>query len=427
MIRAYLKFQYWNHVENDFFPVYHQGVEVSAFPWIRFKGPSLLRKKTFRFVEGLNNLGSNSLSPDGTVVIGIDTTELNPSMQIYFKMSGHVSRLFSWKSVKEVDLNGNRGIFGIDQDIGSMSEPITFVLNATHFHKYGFVVISQTPDSSEVEQAVQIIENTRERIYREYTFATWGRAVMVGREPIMVQSPSPELMPTEWTNFDELLRPLARQIAQDFIAEYGDAFDYIAVFGEPNYGGGGFHLRVQQKVLNIGIQNTMDESAEFGSDGKLKAVGFSGNIYDCLSEYESYGEILTHQIYRIFHECIGHNYGITGLESLGITDWGHFADGTIIPSIKSSIMRATGANLDEESMTVQKIGYIGADYYSRFHRLWMYAAGIFPPQSVGDVVVLSPETYEAMLQTNEPVPADFTKFSMDEIIETWGGPREEID
>jgi len=90
-------------------------------------------------------------------------------------------------------------------------------------------------------------------------------------------------------------------------------------------------------------------------------------------------------------------------------------------------MRATGANLDEESMTVQKIGYIGPDYYNRFHRLWMYAVGIFPPQSVGDVVVLSPETNEAMMQTNEPVPAEFTKFSMDEIIEAWGGPREVID
>jgi hypothetical protein len=211
-----------------------------------------------------------------------------------------------------------------------------------------------------------------------------------------------------------------KKVFQEFYKYYKDSFDFVVVMpvctiyrpvdmaeNVP------YCVPVQNKVQNIGVP-IFDDTAEFGSKGRLKSV-----IYHSFG----YGAILDHET--------GHNWGIRIGEALGFTGatckyydaygW-HYTPYANLPGQMGAFPQLELT--DNGDGTYKAVKYsTGADYTETdrgYSLLTLYLMGLVDPSDVPPVMILTDSDYP----NYNKIPANkFDTYTIQQIMDSNGGER----
>ncbi|MBI4730929.1 MAG: hypothetical protein HY781_02155 [Chloroflexi bacterium] len=169
-----------------------------------------------------------------------------------------------------------------------------------------------------------------------------------------------------------------------------------------------YDVLVSNSVEHIGM-DIMDNTAEFGSAGRLKSA-----------IYHSFGEL------SIFDHEVAHTWGAAIGQSLGLIneDWdvnqGHWSEMTDIEG-------QLGAYYFDPSGAIGHFAYNGDDTWrlipnyevEPYSPLELYIMGLIPPEEVPPVHILNaPNTTD-----QSSIAASYQTVTIDQIIQAEGGPR----
>lgn len=311
--------------------------------------------------------------------------------------------------------------------IGQWERPRRFVLGPKHFIRVGFVAVaSQGTDlqSAAWRSHVDKLTVIQEKFKEQYAFATYGRSLVVGRQGVgVVQLDRPYP-----TNNREMVET-QHYIAKKWYESHGDLYDYLAVYPETSSTGAlleSSHTLVRNDVENIGVR-IRNRTADYGSNGQLKGYG----QVQALDELPDNYDFVDSRMNLLLHETVGHQYGIFGLTSLGMTPSGiHFGGFDGGPTWSFMYARpwrqAPNGKWYVNNPTAQERQ---DGYFVRFHPLLMYAMGLMEESEVPPTLVLTPTAGGGSGQRwagpeeAQAIEATARYITIQEIIRVWGGPR----
>ncbi len=312
--------------------------------------------------------------------------------------------------------------FGEDR-IGDFSRPRRYVLGPKHFIRVGFVVLTAENTDTEspgFQSKVDRVRTIQGRFKDEYIYATYGRSCAVGMQDVAVikmDGHIPSIGSQEGQIFDFL-----KGVGRKFYETHGDFYDYLAVyedFGDATLGSR--HYTIKNDIEHIGM-DLRDRSGKFGSAGVLRGIGLICDVNELPDTYS----FRDSQMHLLLHETVGHQYGIYGLDRLKISDSIHFDHYVAAPAFSILYAHPWRMTLDGRFLVVLPTEEDFTNgFFVRFHPLVMYNMGLFTPEEVGSIMVVD-TAYEIRHRYDgpaTPVEGSATFYSMEEIIEEWGGTR----
>jgi len=191
-------------------------------------------------------------------------------------------------------------------------------------------------------------------------------------------------------------------IAKKFYSVYPDEFDFLNFDVVRGDLGMKAHAGILQPTAkNIGVDDRGDYSSEYGSQGRLLTMVYSG----------THGGLLNHEL--------GHTWGAFVGTAAGISNGVHWAANTDINGIMSEgYETADGLYF----FTPNDDGTFNAGYsQDQFAPLELYLMGMIPPEEVSDVhALINPDLSNLERVTAQRVDT----YTIEDIIAMTGGPRD---
>ncbi len=306
-------------------------------------------------------------------------------------------------------------------EIAQYGHPRRFVLGPKHFTRVGFILLTadatdtSTPDFQAKVNKIRVIQ---EKFKEEYLYATYGRSLVVGSQGVAVikmSGPIPDV-----DNAETFLK----QVTAKYYSDHGDLYDHLVIYED--FAGaslGSRSYRIRNNVCNIG-QSIYDNSAEYGSNRVLKTIGLVCDVNDLPAAYH----FCDSKMHLLMHEGIGHQFGIYGLQSLGISDSIHFNQYCGGPSFSYMYAHPWRMTPDGRFYVVLPTADEFRDgFFVRFHPLVLYAMGLYSADEVGFTMVVTTNyklrhRYDGPAQSS-PAAGSALFRSMTEVMAAWGGPR----
>ena len=211
-----------------------------------------------------------------------------------------------------------------------------------------------------------------------------------------------------------------KQVFREFYKYYNDKFDFLTVMPvctiyRPNDYAENvpYCVPVQNKVRNIGVP-IFDDTAEFGSKGRLQSI-----VYHSFG----YGAILDHEVDHNWGIKIGDALAFSGANcQYGQTYGWHYSPYSTLTGQMAAFPHLELSDNGDGTYNVKKYSY-GGDYGMTdrcYSKLTLYLMGLVPPDDVPPVMILTDPDYP----NYSKIPASkFDSFTIEEITVANGGER----
>jgi len=256
-----------------------------------------------------------------------------------------------------------------------------------------FILVSPDPTNQRTAEFNTFLNNTKVPFEQGFKEATYNLATINVADIVTLK------LKPEYTLGSGVLSHPA--IIKDLIASKGDKYDLVSVFTVGNLNGSTYwqyNAHAQQKTRNINNTPYYDSSPQYGSNGRLLAYTFHGDLLANKQDQESRPEyIYTNrpgspkmEVMNLIHE-IGHTWccstgdqftrsnDMSRLEITGPVgaSWGHYYPGLAAPSNTQDPLGAGTYKLNSSTNTYS-YDYDREIYPIRFHPLTLYFMGLLP-------------------------------------------------
>jgi len=290
------------------------------------------------------------------------------------------------------------------------------VVNARKSYSVGFILLA--PEGTDVtspafQGELAKIDTIKNELIGQFDRSTDGKGrVDVSYPTVVLMPPGPVYGLSDGNLMWQFLQGTT---TNEFYASHPDSFDFLAIYEMyPGVSIGSRHVTVKPVVAGLGI-SPFDNTAAWGSAGRLRGVGLVTDVTGLPGSYE----FKTSKMHLLLHEVFGHQWGVFAARLM--KPGFHFDIGIESPTFTVLYGRPWRKTDNTHFTTADITDPVTGTTKVTFHPWMLYAAGMKLRSEVPETLMdVEPDTPPASRYDLVTTTGTFVNVTLQSIIDAEG-------